>query len=1459
MLLVLQGAVGILAQGTMPSVGDGSEANPYQISTADHLVWFRANFNERVNGEYLKNSCFKLMNDIDLSSVCGDGVGNWQTIGHYSYFYGTFDGNNKTISGLYVNSPKTYGYQQYGPLFYSLSTNCVIKDLTLADVDITVMGSASALAFEVPTSATNVRIENVRTTGSINITESRGAAGILYQANGGVDFINCVNEINLSSANYSYCYELGGLVCSTGDAIVNFEGCVNNGNLNCPWGNSSNGGHCAGIVVGYNKGTMNNCINVGNITAGGYINAGLVASVNGQTDVTITNSLNLGNIQGIDAISHIVGATYNGGSGATPRLTIDNCYWSADATVLNTSGESATTSQMQTPYLGSKHSSTILSLGTTGSFTAEQLQSGMAAMVMQGDQATTAWGQDLAAHQAYPQPSNTNQVYLSQGYIDCLGNINGGGEFTNTPSSGEVRDHDMPNGVCSVCGTLSVPAKDGDYYLIYNAGQMLWFAQEAHDSQSIKCRLMADIDLSTVCHPADPEHDIEAVDWPGVAQNYKFYGHIDGNHHTISNLYIGSAVTDYTGFIHDYMNGTMNDLTFDNAFINSTASYVGVAVGILNTSATLQNVTVSNSTVVSENNSVGGVVGYLSFGNMMSCRNEGTSVSGKNNVGGIVGNNRYPQKFSDCVNNGSVYGTGYDIGGVMGRLEANSSITVERCINNADINISDAAVTYLGGICGDATDGKIIDCYNYGNITLTKSGVQQIGGIVGQNATNCKLQYCLNDGSITIADARSSYFGLITGTGARTSITRCYVNENAVLSLSGVAQTGYKRFYGYDSHTAEVGNVVVADATAEDYTSGALAYNLQYERTGNYWGQLIGTENVPVVGSTNTVYLNGTTDCFGNFKSGTYTNTPVATVHESHVFDKFDICTNCHTGHEPAVVDDVLQIATIGNLVWFRNQVNTIGTKNLNAALTNNIDLTEYCEEVGDWTPIGTGTSGFTGTFDGKGYCITGVSITSRNSYLGFIGYTNSPAYIRNLTVEGNIICDYMYSNFAGLIVGGFNGNEISNCTARGSVKGGSYVGGVAGYALGTITGCTNEATVESINTGASNVGGVVGKYDSSYSVTNCANYGNVTSAGYYVGGLTGYVSSSSAKISNCANYGNVTAKYSVGGLCGWSVTTSWDKCFNGGNVTSSETGNVSYLMGYISNKATGSLYYDASKPLTIAGNVDSTPDPNAIALTAYEVQNGKAAVLLGDAWGQEIGADMVPVLGGLKVYYGNYLHADEEPVYAEPKGSNTEKLNENYECHSIKFGVCSICGMHNGQDISFNANASYDDWDSGVTDHSKTTENLWVFTGCQTGNKITFDWKVSSESGYDFLNVYVVKPDDTEEKVVASKSGEANGSYVYDIPADGTYKLRAAYSKDGSASSGNDKAWISNLVAPGMSETGIIGDVNESGIFDKADIDTMRGMITRYTKPADAKADFNGDGKVTVSDITIAVKELLP
>ena len=160
------------------------------------------------------------------------------------------------------------------------------------------------------------------------------------------------------------------------------------------------------------------------------------------------------------------------------------------------------------------------------------------------------------------------------------------------------------------------------------------------------------------------------------------------------------------------------------------------------------------------------------------------------------------------------------------------------------------------------------------------------------------------------------------------------------------------------------------------------------------------------------------------------------------------------------------------------------GKTDINITLDKDIDLTGK-----EWTPIGTGYSNkYTGTFDGGGHTIKGLTVTTNDQFVGLFGSIGYAGTVKNVMMEDVQITSNRSSGFAGGVAG-YSDGTIENCSVSGSVSGTVYVGGVVGAQIGgSITGCSSSATVK----GTVYVGGVAGQTNSSATLTACYATGNV-------------------------------------------------------------------------------------------------------------------------------------------------------------------------------------------------------------------------------------------------------------------------------------------------------------------------------------------------------------------------------
>ena len=201
----------------------------------------------------------------------------------------------------------------------------------------------------------------------------------------------------------------------------------------------------------------------------------------------------------------------------------------------------------------------------------------------------------------------------------------------------------------------------------------------------------------------------------------------------------------------------------------------------------------------------------------------------------------------------------------------------------------------------------------------------------------------------------------------------------------------------------------------------------------------------------------------------------------------------------------------------------------LNCTLADNITLPAVAEDESNWTPIGTESQPYTGTFDGGTYTITGLTVNQTRNYVGLIGCIGSDGTVKNVKLENvNITGD-------GYFVGGVAGTNygtIENCSVDGTLTNNRhYLGGVVGNNYGSIIGCSSSGTITGTSPNVGGIGGqsVGGTIMACYSVANIK--GRSSS-----GGVLGQTNRETVVIACYHAKGNVTGEQSrmIGGVIGW-------------------------------------------------------------------------------------------------------------------------------------------------------------------------------------------------------------------------------------------------------------------------------------------------------------------------------------
>lgn len=731
---------------TPPSKGDGKKGNPYIITKAEELEWFRDQVN---SGQY--SICAKIADNvevIDMSTVChaADKSQNleeksWVPIGNRNIikYRGTFDGNGKTITNLYINASQT---SQNNMGLFGYTYQSTIKNLTFENANVT--NTQSNTGILVGKAGYGSTLQNIKISKTCQIKGGNYTGGIAGELDGNA--YNCVNYATVQGIKY-----VGGFLGMYSRKGNSITACANYGNVTAS-------SEMAGGLVGYFRGgTIQDCANYGDVkgtnrVAGmaGFVSDGKVQNVFSYGNISVTNKTqNVGMVFGCSV------------SGATEGMV---AYYSGAKLIVNGKEKEVKAFGNGTP-----------SEDNATGFTKDQLKSGFVAYQLQQNASSEAkWGQNLANDDdIYPVIGSEHQVYADNTTLNCKTYEVVRGSFTNNPTSSAIRyqhgtiihhvatdatcteaatkeywqcqdclktysdsqltkeltdvtDAEHPalghdnneDGYCKRCQHYVAvkPSEENGVYLIAKPCHLAWFrdyvngtivdeggvAGTTHPSAS--AMLTADIDLKNYCHAA--EDGKELLSWIPIGYvNNSWSGNMDGQGHTISHLYIKTA-QNFVGLFGYTYGATIQDLIFDYAKVenvsttNTKTAYTGILAGYAYGALShIKGIKTTNNCTVIGQQITGGIVGYAKI-NLENCDNH-SSVKGTDNVGGIAGSS-----IERNIRRSTNYGT----------VENNN--------------------TSIGGIIGNAYGTSIEDCANYGKISSTG---WYTGGIAGQTVANCSI------------------------------------------------------------------------------------------------------------------------------------------------------------------------------------------------------------------------------------------------------------------------------------------------------------------------------------------------------------------------------------------------------------------------------------------------------------------------------------------------------------------------------------------------------------------------------------------------------------------------------------------------------------------------------------------------------------------------------------------------
>ena len=330
------------------------------------------------------------------------------------------------------------------------------------------------------------------------------------------------------------------------------------------------------------------------------------------------------------------------------------------------------------------------------------------------------------------------------------------------------------------------------------------------------------------------------------------------------------------------------------------------------------------------------------------------------------------------------------------------------------------------------------------------------------------------------------------------------------------------------------------------------------------------------------------------------------------------------TATEPKTGENgVYLIGTGAELAWFAQKVNGGSTK-ISGILTADIDLAGY-----EWTPIGTASKQFAGTFDGQNHTVDNLSINYSSTtpiplYRGLFGWVSGAnvtdrAKIENMTVNGTVVASSTKSvndAYVGGIAGRADYADLTNLHANVDVSikrtSGNYqsVGGVVGgtyYSL-NVTNCSNSGNV----TGWRYCAGIVGNISSGNqpsTITGCVNTGSITAPSTCAAGIVSNLPNG-CKVTACYNTGTIKAGGNYpAGIVGYCANSEVRSCFNLGTVTCNTTFTYGSVIGTVSSAdaVIESLYYlEGTCEKGGIGAVKNAETQTATVRTAEEIANAE-------------------------------------------------------------------------------------------------------------------------------------------------------------------------------------------------------------------------------------------------------------
>lgn len=1213
---------------TLFAGGAGTEASPYQISTAVQLQ----NLAYAVQlGDTGRKAHYILTANIDLDGYVSP------IIGTSTYpFSGTFDGKSYSISNYQTtavdNNTGLFGYVNGG----------TIKNFTLNGVAIN--GQAYNSVGTVVGYADSLDMANVTVAFTNTITGQDNIGGLIGKVDGsGV-------SINLCSVTGSGSGAVSPLGNSIGGLIGYFNGTGNQ--IKSSYSAipvSASGRSYVGGVVGYlNYATVQTCYSTGNVTGGS--NTGGVAGLNqgyiknSYSSSVISGSSSVGGVAGQDGndynpdgyiyysyatgtvtgtsehVGGLVGLHWNGAvtdSYATGNVSGSNNvgglvgYNRANVTDAYAQGTVTATGDRLGGAVGHMEGGTHTRVYATGALSGTvTYKGGFLGYRQSGSFSNCFWdtqstGNGSAAGNAATLSGISGQNTAAM--KDATIFTNASWDFTDKWQIPAVANYpvfkwqssNLTNAIAALfnggTGVL------GDPYQVDTEAQlsaMTTALQNSVAAQSAYYKLTSNITISgaspiigTSTYPFSGVFDgnnksISGYTVTGSAHNIGLFGYV-GAGAVIKNLTLNAGAIDGTGY--NYVGSvvgravgaiTLSKITVDLTGTLAGVSYVGGIIGSFVSGDMIDCViaTSGGGSVAATGTYVGGIAGEMTTGGMLVSHSSipvsSTSGSTSAYVGGAIGYCGSASAYGAVVSSystGSVTDNANSAGQIGGLIGANQNCVVSLSRATGTVSATGTSAISIGGLVGNLSDGSVR--MSYSSSTITATNAQRVGGLVGYQSGGA-ISKSYASGAVT----GHSYVGGLVGR-SNSTITDAYAMGD-VTSAGDVAGGAIGQISGGTvSYVYARGNLLGGGTNQGGFTatSTSTTYGCNWDTTTSNTsssdsGLGQSTANMQLMKTfVNQGWNFGTT-----WVMSTGTNYPIFQWQQANTFTTISTYFNGGTG-TPASPFQINTAAQLQNLAIAIQQSTIAQTASY--VLTANINVNATTKPI-----IGSAAYPFMGDFNGQGYSITNYSLEGNNDYQALFGYVQN-ATIRNFSMTVSTISASVY-NYIGSVVGYALNSDIIDVavTLSGAVDGLGRVGALAGYMENTSTSISTSVKNCHVSNGGSGsvsasglyAGGLIGSFNGtkatlaeSYSVIPVTS----TSTGGRAGGLVGSVTSSI--VTNCYSTGTVTDTESgavyIGGLVGENSGTITGLSYSTSTVTASTT-NSEYVGGLVGTN-TGYIY----------------------------------------------------------------------------------------------------------------------------------------------------------------------------------------------------------------------------------------------------------------------------------------------